>query len=233
MQETPRVSWWQRLMQTSTAAKVGIIAGVVVFSCGLCACVSFFALAAYGSTLPHASTARSPVVTPVIAHTLPTHVATPTSASATPTLAATVSPQSGVTVAALGGPVQAFYAKYGTEADNLFDVNGVTFSLNDDTGADGTPHAFEMLVYPSDASQWTLQQAKPVCTPFLPPDAVFSRSITTSDGNPEDVYTSVQAKASFASSSSWYTADGSINIDYEHPPAGGSGIWQCRLSLGV
>jgi hypothetical protein len=139
----------------------------------------------------------------------------------------------GVVTAVLGGPVQAFYAKYGTEADNLFDVSGVTFSLNDDTGADGTPHVFEMIMYPSDASHWTLQQAKPICTPFLPPDATFNRSITTSNGNLEDVYVSLKAHESFAPASPWYTTDGTISINYEHPVGGGSGISQCALSMRI
>jgi hypothetical protein len=152
----------------------------------------------------------------------------------TPTPPATATTQTiGVTVAALGGSVQAFYTKYGTQADNLFDVNGVTFSLNDDTGADGTAHVFEMLVYPSDNSPWTLTQAEPICAAFLPPDAVFSRSTTTSDGNSEDVYTSEQARASFGSTSRWYSADGSVDIRYQRPVNGASGIYQCSLDLGI
>ncbi len=234
MQETPRISWWQRLMQTSTAAKVGIVAGVVIFSCGLCACMSIASLAALGSvashvTIPAPTSASRPIGTPTRL--------TPTASAVlpSPTSHSTDGPQPvpGVVTASLGGPVQAFYAKYGTEADNLFDVNGVTFSLNDDTGADGMPHVFEMMVYPSDASQWTLEQAKPICTPFLPPDATFNRSIATSDGNPEDVYVSLKAHESFATASPWYTADGTISILYEHHRVGGSGIWQCHLSMGV
>ncbi len=95
--------------------------------------------------------------------------ATATSAPVTPSVTTPHGPP--VTAATLGGPVDAFYAKYGVEADNLFDVNGVTFSLNDDTGSDGKPHVFEMLVYPSDAHVWTMEQAKPICAAFLPPDA--------------------------------------------------------------
>lgn len=157
--------------------------------------------------------------------------ATATSTPVTPSATTPHGPP--VTAATLGGPVDAFYAKYGVEADNLFDVNGVTFSLNDDTGSDGKPHDFEMLVYPSDAHVWTMEQAKPICTAFLPPDAKFARSITSSDGNLEDVYTSPEATASFAPSSPWYTADGSVSIRYERPLNGGSGVFQCSPSLGI
>ncbi len=161
--------------------------------------------------------------------------ATAASATATSTAAATPSASHAgpVAVAALGGPVDAFSAQYGTKSNNLFNANGVLFRIDDDTGSDGKARVFAMLAYPSDTSLWTMKQAKLVCTGFLPPDATFGRSIIAGDGSPEDVYTSAQARASFEPSSSRYSADGSINIRYERPRDGGSGVFQCNLSLGV
>jgi hypothetical protein len=63
----------------------------------------------------------------------------------------------------------------------------------------------------------------------LPPDATFTRSITAGNGNQEDVYPSAQARASFSSASRWYSADGSVDIRYQRPLTGASGILQCRL----
>ena len=235
MLETPRGSWWQRLLHTSTAAKVGIVAGVVVFSCGLCACISVASLAALGGIWAPVSISTAPAHDTLSQATPSSLAATATAVLPTPTPHSIDGPQPvpGVVTAALGGPVQAFYTKYGVEADNLFSSNGVTFSLIDDTGADGMPHVFEMLVHASDAHQWTVAQAIPICTAFLPPDAAFNRSITTSDGNPEDVYVSLKAHESFAPASPWYTADGTISIVYEHPVGSGSGISQCTLSMGI
>ena len=120
MQETPRVGWWQRLMQTSTAAKVGILAGAVVFSCALCACISVASLAALGGIWAPASKSTAPAHA-VLSQATTAPAPTSTTASTTPTVTGGASSQSGVTVAALGGPVQAFYAKYGTEVDNLLE----------------------------------------------------------------------------------------------------------------
>jgi hypothetical protein len=146
---------------------------------------------------------------------------------------ATATPQTlGVVTAVLGGPVEAFYAKYGRKQDNSFDANGVTFSLTVDIGADSTDHVREILVVASDAHVWTQEQAKPICIAFLPPDATFTRSSETAGGFPVDVYTSAQARASFDPSSTWYSADGTVSIVYDPPPNGASGVAQCLLLMG-
>ena len=235
MPETPRGIWWQRFLQTSTAAKVGIVSGVVVFSFGVCAGISVASLAALGGTWASVSISTAPAHNTLSQATHPSLAATATAVLPTPTPHSTDGPQPvpGVVTAALGGPVQAFYTKYGAEADNLFNSNGSTFSLNSATGADGMPHVFEMLVYASNAHQWTVAQAIPICTAFLPPDATFNRSMTTSDGNPEVVYISLKAHESFAPTSPWYITDGTISITYEHPVGGGTGIAQCSLSMGI
>ncbi len=167
----------------------------------------------------------------------PTITPQPTSTpQATITPQPTATPRAIVTGPTLAGPDSAFQKKYGSAPDDLWDINGVTFSTNLDTAVDSQQHAFQMLVYRSNAGVWTLAQARSVCAVFLPPDARFSRTITSSAGNPEDVYISAEAAATFAPSSPWYTSDGSVSIDYE-PPSGGtvssSGVFQCSLSTGV
>src|SRR5262249_52564549 len=156
---------------------------------------SVASLAALGGIWAPISISTAPAHDTLSQATPPSLAPTDTAVLPTPTPHSTDGPQPvpGVVTAALGGPVQAFYTKYGVAADNLFRVNAVTFSLIDDTGADGMPHVFEMLVYASDAHQWTVAQAIPICAAYLPPDATFNRSMTTSEGNSEDMYVSLKA----------------------------------------
>ncbi len=136
-----------------------------------------------------------------------------------------------MTGATLGGPDSAFQTKYGHAADDLWDINGVTFSTNLDTGADGQQHVFEMLVYKSDATTWTQVEAQPICTAFLPPDATHQRDTQDSRGNLEQVYMSALLAVTFPPASSVsYDPMGTVSITYE---IAGGGIFQCSLSTLV
>jgi hypothetical protein len=138
-----------------------------------------------------------------------------------------------VTGATFGGPQAAFVAEYeaydvnpGTAAQGtLFDVNGLMFSLNLDTGRDGTQHVFEMLVHKDDATTWTMTQAQPICRAFLPPDALYQQQTTDSQHDPEEVFTSARLAHTFVSSSSWYE-QGIVSIIYV---IRNGGVFQCNL----
>jgi hypothetical protein len=157
-----------------------------------------------------------------------------TTAAVSPTAppTTTIAPGVPVTAATLGGPLDAFSAKYGMSGLH-YTVNGVSLTLNDARGTDGKPRVFEMLVAASDAHVWTMDEAKPICTAFLPPDATVARSITSSDGSPEDLYTSPDVSASFTPSAPGYAADGRVSSTYERPSTGAGGVSECDLKLGT
>jgi hypothetical protein len=153
--------WWQ----APNWHKVVILA-VVPFLC-LCACCSLLVVISatpYGQQLQRqadatdtaSATANGQAIATATAYALlqPTPTATPTipsSPTVKPLITATPAPL--VLGATLGGPTAAFCAKYGAydvnpgtfAACSLFDVNGLSISLNDDTGVDGKPHVFEMM----------------------------------------------------------------------------------------
>jgi hypothetical protein len=130
-----------------------------------------------------------------------------------------------ITGATFGGPQAAFVTKYGGDGA-LYDINGVTFSLNVDSGVDGKPHVVSMLVYRSEVSTWTMAQAQTICRPFLPPDVIFQRQTTSSNGGLKYVYTSLQLAHTFAQSSPWHDPTGGVGLTYELHDGG---VYQCEL----
>ncbi len=152
--------------------------------------------AAYALLHPKPTDTSKPTTAPKPTNTPKPPTATvPQKSNSTPTIPL-------VTGATLGGPDSAFQTKYGHAADDLWDINGVTFSTNLDTGADGQQHVFEMLVYKSDATTWTQVEAQPICTAFLPPDATHQRDTQDSRGNLEQVYMSALLAVTFPPASS-------------------------------
>lgn len=245
---TPRKKLWWIL---------GIVGGIALLS--VCACCGTLALAGnlgrQTDTTNAASTSTAAVAQSGTHISASTGVATGTStlpataiptaaASATPTTLVqpmptiaraptpTTKPVAIVTGPTLGGTREAFTAKYGEPAaPDLWDVHGVTFSLNMDTGVDSEDHAFEMLVYRSNASTWTLAEARLACAAFLPTDAVFLHHATTSSGYTEDVYRSHRLAATFPSSSVLgYDPTGVLAIDFE---VANGGIFQCAINNSV
>lgn len=214
----PRRSLWQRFQQASRGARIGITIGALVASCALCSCVAGGVLVVLGSVPPPLA-ATSSVSAPTAAKTAATPTLQTTRATATPHAAI-------VTGATFGGPDSAFQAKYGNAADDLWDINGVTFSTNLDVGVDGQQHVFGMLVYKSDATTWTQAEAQPICTAFLPPEAIHTRDTRDDKGNLEQVYTSARLVATFAPSSPWYDPTGTVTIRYE---IANGGVFQCGL----
>jgi hypothetical protein len=133
-----------------------------------------------------------------------------------------------LTGATFGGTREAFAQVYGPPADaDLWDIHGVTFSLNLDTGADGRPHVFGMLVYKSDATAWTQPDAERACTPFLPPDAHKVGTAIGGDGvSPEITYTSAGFASTFAPDSPEHSDDGALVLTYT---VRDGGVFQCSL----
>ena len=61
---------------------------------------------------------------------------------------------------------------------------------------------------------------------FLPPDIIFQRQTTSSDGGLKDVYTSVQLAHTFAQSSLWHDPAGGVDLTYV---IRNGGVYQCEL----
>src|SRR6185437_2525539 len=123
----------------------------------------------------------------------------------------------GVVAAALGGPQDAFLAKYGSPNDyygGLYDVNNVTFKLSLDAGSDGQQRVYQMLAYPSNTVVWLMQRARSICTDFLPPDAARTTQGADDEGNILYHYTSIQLAGSFSSTSPRYDPTGAATITY-------------------
>jgi hypothetical protein len=132
-----------------------------------------------------------------------------------------------LTGATLGGTRGGFTAVYGPSAvGDVWNVRGLTFSLHTDTGVDGQDHAFALLVYKSDGTDWTLAQAQQACALFLPHDATGQYRVTDADGNPEDVYMSALLAATFAPSAASYDPHGILAITYAMY---NSQVFQCAL----
>ena len=91
---------------------------------------------------------------------------------------------------------------------------------------DGKPHVVSMLVYRSEVSTWTMAQAQTICRPFLPPDVIFQRQTTSSNGGLKYVYTSLQLAHTFAQSSPWHDPTGGVGLTYELHDGG---VYQCEL----
>jgi hypothetical protein len=140
-----------------------------------------------------------------------------------------------VTGATLGGPVSAFQSKYGIAPYTIWDINGLGISADVDTGVDGQPHVIDMLVYMSDAMTTTQAQAAPVCRVFLPPDAHLTRDRHDTQGNFEELYTSLSLAATFPPTATLgYDPLGIAAIDYQHDPNPAvTGIFLCRLSTAI
>jgi hypothetical protein len=224
-----RQSPWQGYTAASLRARIALAVGAVILTGVLCACVETGALVALGALLPSdlggvSQAAGAPAAGVPVA---PTATAT---ATAAPTATAQPSPRVAprgppVAGATFGGPQVAFVATYGGDGVR-YDINGITFGLNLTSGADGAPHVAVMLVYPSDAGAWTLDQAQGVCSAFLPPDATHVRDATDNEGDPEQIFASAQLAATFTASSPWYDPAGTVAITYIIK---GSGVLQCHL----
>lgn len=235
MQQQQRSTWREKLRHAPLGIKIGLGIGAAITSCCILSAVCASSLVVLGTIVGPIPTQRAVAQTPV-----PSAVITVTAAATTTVTAttATTSPTSTplpsptptpvvVTTARLGGPDSAFYAAYGYQADDLFQVGTVTFSINKDLGSDGKQHTFEMLAYPSDASLWTLDQARNICPAFLPPDATLSKQSTDNEGNPQYQYISPQLVGTFASSSPWYDPTGLAVITFV---IRNGGVFQCDMA---
>jgi hypothetical protein len=236
MPHHPTSTWRQRFSHASRGTQIAIGFGVLLASCVICSCLGIGILAGIGSLLPSSAfvtqqagnSSVQPTTRPTTSMTShltpsphPTATATtPSQPTATPT---PLPPM--VTGATQGGPVDAFVAKYGGDGA-LYDIDGVTFSLNTDAAADGKQHVFEMLVYKSDATTWTLSEARSVCRAFLPSDATYHRQTTNKEHDTEDIFSSTRLAHTFASSSPWYDPTGTVTITYV---VRNGGVFQCEI----
>ena len=235
MQQQQPVTWRDKLSRKPLGMKIGLGVGAAILSCCVLSAVCASSLAVLGAIVGPVPTQRSvsqasvaPRVTKSTTATATSSRAIPTSiASPTATSLPSQTPTQVVTEARLGGPDSAFYTAYGFEADDLFQIGAVTFSINKDAGSDGKQHAFEMLIYPSDASLWTIDQARNICPAFLPSDATFSKQSTDNEGDPQYQYTSSQLVGTFSSTSPWYDPTGLAVITFV---IRNGGVFQCHLT---
>ena len=238
MTPTPSTFWTRRTI-------IIVSASILVFCC--------VATTIIGLNSPTKSTSTTAIIahTPSITITA-THVPTntvvviptiPSTSTAIPPIANTVVstaivptaiPVPLITDATLGGTDSAFAQQYTHLDSSLYTLQqgAVTIGLNDDTGTDGQQRAFELLIYRTDASLWSLSEAQTICTLFSPPDARFERNVTASDGSLQQIYRSSMLGATFPASSFSGASVGEYSIHYEYPNTNKNGIFQCQISIG-
>lgn len=129
-----------------------------------------------------------------------------------------------------GGTQAAFDTQYGASPDSIYQQGNMTFSINLTNGTDGQQHIFGMLVYNTDASTWSLNQAETIFPMFNPPDARHLGDASDSNGNFTQIYSSANLKATLPSDQFSPDPPGTFIIDYEQGKGGVPGIFQCSIN---
>jgi hypothetical protein len=227
--------------QMSRALQYLIVAGAVLLTVGSCGGVVALAVNASNSSTSQANNAF-PTDTPYLAPTYPPSTPAPT------TPAPTVAPSLVIFAPTLGGTINDFDQRYGPYTDGIakayeWTIAGqkveITLSLDDTTQSlDGQMHVVDVQVRAAAGEQWSSTVASTIAKTFLPADAKYQKTTTTS-GVRDYVYLSKGMKATFTADQftngfgNVTVAAGTANYSCQRVAPATSGYELCDISIGV
>ncbi len=246
-----RFTGWYRLQ--GRALQIGLGCGALVVVCLICS-VGALALGAGGkgakSNSPTASSTQQVAQRTSATPTATAHRSTPTpKPTATPTRA-TPPPTTGSSV--LGGPGQAFIARYGPLTNQSNQAQGdlhfreypgvaLDYLIVDEGNyfaiTPGGAAAYSIVVAAPSSQPWSLTTARQACTSFMPTDAHHVQQVPTTDGW-DDVHVSATLGKTFPASAFQDASQnaapvGSFDIDYLYASTSDTThIVSCQLLVG-